>query len=101
MTSREDLTEMVVQRDFAGVDSLSLSVKLALIGRLVDGLNIDLDHVKGLIWEPENTGGFLPSLGGAVREGSSGVRDDWSPPAERTSSGLLSLNETNRETPPG
>jgi len=101
VTSREDLTEMVVQRDFAGLDSLPLSLKLSLIGRLVDGLNIDLDHVKGLIWEPENSNGFLPTLGGTIREGSARVRDDWSTPTER-SSGLIPLNhQTTMETPPG
>jgi hypothetical protein len=65
---------MVVSRDFGGLDALPLALKLALIGRLVDGLNIDLDHVKGLIWEPEDPTGILPFLGAA--SGTFGTRND-------------------------
>jgi len=59
----KDLTEMVYNATSC-LDSLPLSLKLSLIGRLVDGLNIDLDHVKGLIWGAGKLERVPPTLGG-------------------------------------
>jgi len=81
---------------------LSPFLKLHSLVRLVDGLNIDLDHVKALFGSRKNSK-RVPPRHWAERfvQGSARVRDDWSTPTER-SSGLIPLNhQTTMETPPG
>jgi hypothetical protein len=106
---REDLIQMVVQRDFGGIDALPLGIKLTLLSRLADGIGIDLEHVKGLIWHPDQDDYGLPTLGSSARYSDDGVQPSPSNgrfhpeperfvPAEKPNSAIPL--KTTLETPP-